>query len=301
VVRYWGNGAEEPFFTQEGATNIEFDDWGEALWVLGEYLRKYDDPALLKAATYRGPLYETARDFIVKPLIANTEKYGRGLIVDADTSIWEEHQKDKKHFAFSTAMAIVGLQEFAQVAKLAGDQAARKQALDTQALLQKGFAAAFIRGGKLHGTLEQETKNDIDGALLPIINFGIVRDPELIRDTVDRMKLLKVRSGGYRRVRSNYTDPKIFEYWYEREEFLFVDLSLAELYRRIGRKADADATLKRIVDKAAADHDIIPEMYVALPCKLFPGKIGDPTGAMPMVGYGAGAYLLHLLERETTD
>jgi GH15 family glucan-1,4-alpha-glucosidase len=301
VVRYWGNGAEEPFFTQEGVTNIEFDDWGEALWVLGEYLRKYNDPALLKAATYRGPLYETARDFIVKPLIANTEKYGRGLIVDADTSIWEEHQKDKKHFAFSTAMAIVGLQEFAQVAKLAGDQAARKQALDTQALLQKGFAAAFIRGGKLHGTLEQETKNDIDGALLPIINFGIVRDPELIRDTVDRMKLLKVHSGGYRRVRSNYTDPKIFEYWYEREEFLFVDLSLAELYRRIGRKADADATLKRIVDKAAADHDIIPEMYVALPCKLFPGKIGDPTGAMPMVGYGAGAYLLHLLERETTD
>jgi GH15 family glucan-1,4-alpha-glucosidase len=112
------------------------------------------------------------------------------------------------------------------------------------------------------------------------------------------MKLLKVRSGGYRRVRSNYTDPKIFEYWYEREEFLFVDLSLAELYRRIGRTATADAMLKRIVDKVAADHDIIPEMYVALPCKLFPGKIGDPTGALPMVGYGAGAYVLHLIERE---
>ncbi len=112
------------------------------------------------------------------------------------------------------------------------------------------------------------------------------------------MKLLKVRSGGYRRVRSTYTDPKIFEYWYERQEFLFVDLHLAELYRRLGRQAEADSMLSRIVDKAAADHDIIPEMYVALPCKLFPGKIGDPTGAIPMVGYGAGAYVLHLLERE---
>jgi len=298
VVRYWGDGAEEPFFTQEGAINIEFDDWGEALWALGEYLRKYDDPALLKAATYRGPLYASARDFIVKPLIANMQKYGDGLIVDADTSIWEEHQPDKKHFAFSTAMAIVGLSEFGQVARLAGDQAARRQALDTQALLQKGFAAAFVRGGKLHGTLEPYKKNDIDGALLPIINFGVVRDPGPIRDTVDRMKLLKVRSGGYRRVRSNYTDPKIFEYWYEREEFLFVDLHLAELYRRMGRKAEADAMLDRIVTKAAADHNIIPEMYVALPCKLFPGKIGDPTGAIPMVGYGAGAYVLHLLVRE---
>ena len=142
VVRYFGDGAEEPFFTQEGSTNIEFDNWGEALWALGEYLRLYDDPALLRAATYRGPLYESARDFIVKPLIANTESYGDGLIVAADTSIWEERQKDKKHFAFSTAMAIVGLREFAAVAHRAGDDAARQRALDDAALARKG-----LRGG----------------------------------------------------------------------------------------------------------------------------------------------------------
>lgn len=298
VVRYFGDGAEEPFFTMEGSTNIEFDDWGEALWVLGEYLKNYNDPALLAAMTYRGKVYDTARDYIAKPLIANTEKYDDGHIVAADTSIWEERQKDKKHFAFSTAMAIVGLQEFADVARRAGDEAARQDALDHVAMLEKGFAAAFIRGGKLHGTLEDGVKNDIDGALIPIINFGIVQDPNVVHDTVDRMSLLKVASGGYRRVRSTYTDPKIFEYWYERQEFVFVDLSLAQLYRRLGRSAEADAMLKRIVDKAAADHDILPEMYVAVPCQLFPGKIGDPTGALPMVGYGAGEYILHLLERE---
>lgn len=298
VVRYFGNGEEEPFFTMEGSTNIEFDDWGEALWALGEYLRLYDDRSILKAATHRGPLYESARDFIVKPLMANTQKYEGGLIVSADTSIWEEHQKDKKHFAFSTAMAIVALREFAQIAQLEGDDAARRDALNDLESLEKGFSAAFIRNGELHGTLEENLKNDIDGALLPIINFGVVRDPKVIRNTLERMSLLKVASGGYRRVRSNYTDPAIFEYWYERQEFLFVDLALAELYRRLGRNGEADAVLRRIVIKAAADHDIIPEMYVALPCKLFPGKIGDPTGALPMVGYGAGAYVLHLLERE---
>ena len=298
VVRYFGDGAEEPFFTQEGSTNIEFDDWGEALWALGEYMDKYHDSALLKAVTYRGPLYESARDFIVKPLMGNTERFGGGLIVDADTSIWEERQKDKKHFAFSTAIAIVGLANFAKLAQLAGDESARTEAIDDVALLQKGFDAAFIRNGKLHGTLEPGIKNDIDGALIPIINFGVVKDPQVIRSTVDRMKLLKVRSGGYRRVRSTYTDPKIFEYWYERQEFLFVDLALAELDRRIGRSAEADAMLDRIVDKASADHNIIPEMYVAVPCRLFPGRIGDPTGAIPMVGYGAGAYVLHLLERQ---
>jgi GH15 family glucan-1,4-alpha-glucosidase len=302
VVRYFGDGSEEPFFTEEGAANIEFDDWGLALWVLGEYERKYDDPDLLKMATYRGPLYESARDYVVKPLLANLEKYGqgpdRGSIVAADTSIWEEHQKDKKHFAFSTAAAIVGLQNFAEVAHRAGDEAARSEILSQVASLQKGFGAAFIRGGKLRGTLEEGVKNDIDGALLAIINFGVVTDPAMVSDTVERMELLKVDSGGYRRVRSTYTEPAIFEYWYERQEFLFVDFSLAEVYWRQGRNAEAAAILQRIVGKAAADHNIIPEMYVALPCQLFPGKVGDPTGALPMVGYGAGEFILHVLERE---
>ena len=298
VVRYFGDGAEEPFFTQEGSTNVEFDDWGEALWVVGEYLKRFDDPDLLREETYRGKLYESARDYIVKPLLANTEAYGPGIIVAPDTSIWEERQKDKKHFAFSTAAAIFGLREFAEMARSAGDEKTWVEVLGEVDELQNGFDAAFIKGGHLHGTLEPGVKNDIDGALIPIINFGVVTDPAVIRDTVERMKLLKVVSGGYRRVRGTYTDPAIYEYWYEQEEFLFVDLSIAELYRRLGRTAEADAMLARIVRKAAADHDIIPEMYVAVPCKLFPGKIGDPTGALPMVGYGAGAFVLHVTERE---
>ena len=298
VVRYFGNGEEEPFFTQEGSTNIEFDDWGLALWALGEYLHKYDDPSLLKEATARGPLYESARDFVAKPLIRNTQPYDLGAIVAADTSIWEERQKDKKHFAWSTALAIVGLREFAEVAHRAGDEATQEAMIEEVARLQRGFNAAFVRGGKLHGTLEEGVKNDIDGALLAVIDFGVMTDDAVVRDAVDRMELLKVVSGGYRRVRSTYTDPAIFEYWYERQEFLFVDFSLAEVDWRLGRDLEAEAILKRIVEKSAADHDIIPEMYVAVPCKLFPGAIGDPTGAIPMVGYGAGEYILHLLKRE---
>ena len=301
VVRYFGNGAEEPFFTSEGSTNIEFDDWGEALWALGEYLRCYDDPDLLKTPTYRGPLYESAHDYVVRPLLKNLEKYDDGLIVAADTSIWEERQKDKKHFAFSTAMAITGLKDFAEVAHRADDEESRTEALKNVALLERGFDAAFIRGGELHGTLEEGVKNDMDGALLPIIHFGVVTDPAVVRNTVKRMELLKVDSGGYRRVRSTYTDPKIFEYWYERQEFVFVDFSLAEVDRLLGHNDEAQAILTRIVNKAAIDHNIIPEMYVSLPCSLFPGRIGDPTGAKPMVGYGVGAYILDILNRETLE
>lgn len=298
VVRYFGDGSEEPFFTMEGATNIEFDDWGEVLWVLGEYQRRYHDATLLGTPTFRGPLYQSARDFIVQPLLRNIESFGPGAIVAADTSIWEEHQPDQKHFAFSTAMAIVGLRAFAGIAREAGEKAASAEALRQADQLQKGFNAAFIRDGQLHGTLEPGIKNDIDGALLAIINFGVVTDAALVRSTVDRMQLLKVASGGYRRVRGTYTDPAIFEYWYEQEEFVFVDFSLAEVDRRLGRDAESAAILKRITDKAAADHNILPEMYVAVPCKLFPGAVGDPTGALPMVGYGAGEYVLQILDRK---
>jgi GH15 family glucan-1,4-alpha-glucosidase len=301
VVRYFGDGSEEPFFTMEGSNNIEFDNWGLVLWVLGEYMRQYNDASLLKTPTYRGNVYQSARDYVMRPLLKNLEKYDQGSIVAADTSIWEERQKDKKHFAFSTAAAIVGLRSFAEVAGNVGDKDTQNEVLSEVDVLEKGFKAAFIRRGMLHGTLEEGVKNDIDGALLPIINFGVVTDPPIVLNTVQRMDLLKVDSGGYRRVRSTYTDPAIFEYWYEKQEFLFVDLSLAEVYRRLGREAEAAAILRRIVDKAAADHDIIPEMYVAVPCSLFPGKVGDPTGALPMVGYGAGAYILHILQREALE
>jgi GH15 family glucan-1,4-alpha-glucosidase len=301
VVRYFGDGSEEPFFTNEGSTNIEFDNWGLVLWILGEYLDRYNDPKLLRLPTYRGALYESARDYVAKPLLANLEPYNDGLIVARDTSIWEERQKDKKHFAFSTAVAIVGLRHFADIAHKAGDERTRAEILNKVALLEKGFNAAFIRGRLLHGTLEEGIKNDIDGALLAVINFGVVTDPAIIRSTVDRMELLKVASGGYRRVRGTYTDPAIYEYWYEKQEFLFVDFSLAEVYRRLGREEEAAAMLKRIVDKSAADHNFVPEMYVAEDCTLFHGAIGDPTGAMPMVGYGAGAYILDILQRHDIE
>jgi hypothetical protein len=301
VVRYFGDGSEEPFFTMEGSTNIEYDNWGLVLWVLGEYVHRFHDPALLRVATYRGTLYESARDYVVKPLLANLEKYDQGLIVAADTSIWEERQKDKKHFAYSTAAAIAGLRSFAETARLAGDESTRNDLLKKVALLEKGFVSAFIRDGKLRGTLEEGIKNDMDGALLSVINFGVVTDAAIVRDTVERMDLLKVASGGYRRVRSTYTDPSIYEYWYERQEFLFVDFNLAEVNWRLGRNAEGDAILRRIVEKAASDHNFIPEMYVAEDCRLFHGAIGDPTGAIPMVGYGAGTYVLEILQRASLE
>ncbi|HMC19158.1 MAG TPA: hypothetical protein VKH16_08015, partial [Gemmatimonadales bacterium] len=295
VVRYFGDGAEEPFFTMEGSTNVELDNWGLVLWVLAEYLERSADESLLSMRTFRGTVYESARDFVVRPLLANLEPYQQGLIVRADTSIWEERERDRKHFAYTTAAAIAGLSGFASIARRQHDAPQAAALSSTLDRLRRGFASAFASGGKLRGTLEPGIKNEIDGALLAIIEMGVVDDPKSIADVVERMPQLKVASGGYRRVRSVLTDPAVFEYWYERQEFVFVDLSLSGVLRRLGRQTEAAALLQRVLTDASAHDDLIPEMYVSEPCPLFPGKVGDPTGAMPMVGYGAGAVILELL------
>jgi GH15 family glucan-1,4-alpha-glucosidase len=298
VVRYFGDGSEEPFFTQEGANNIEFDNWGLVLWVLGEYVETFHDDQLLAERTYRGTIYDSAKQFIVKPLLANLESHHGGSIVAADTSIWEERQKDKKHFAFSTLMAIVGLRRFDALAALHKDRDLHAELARVLPRLDAGFAAAFVRGS-IHGTLEPGIKNDIDGAVLSAINLGVVTDPAVIHKTVDQMARLAVASGGYRRVVSVIEDPKIYEYWYERQEFVFVDLSLAEVYLRMKQPEKAAALVRTVVAKAAKDHDFVPEMYVSVVNPLFKGAIGEPTGAIPMVGYGAGAYISYLIVRQT--
>ena len=294
VVRYFGDGAEEPFFTMEGSTNVELDNWGLVLWVLAEYLERSADESLLSTRTFRGTVYESARDFVVGPLLANLEPYQQGLIVRADTSIWEERERDRKHFAYTTAAAIAGLSGFASIAQRQHDAPQAAALLSTLDRLRRGFASAFASGERLRGTLEPGIKNEIDGALLAIIEMGVIDDPKSIADVVERMPQLKVASGGYRRVRSVLTDPAVFEYWYERQEFVFVDLSLSGVLRRLGRPTEAAALLQRVLADASAHDDLIPEMYVSEPCPLFPGKVGDPTGAMPMVGYGAGAVILEL-------
>jgi hypothetical protein len=298
VVRYFGDGSEEPFFTQEGSTNIEYDNWGLVLWVLGEYVETFHDDQLLAEHTYRGTIYDSAKQFVVRPLLANLEPYRGGSIVAADTSIWEERQKDRKHFAFSTLAAIVGLRRFDALADAHKDRDLHAELGRVLPKLDTGFTAAFVRGS-IHGTAEPGIKNDIDGAVLSAINLGVVTDPAVIHKTVEQMARLAVASGGFRRVQSTIEDPKIYEYWYERQEFVFVDLSLAEVYLRMKQPEKAAALMRTIVGKAANDHYFMPEMYVSVVNPLFKGAIGEPTGAIPMVGYGAGAVISYLIERQT--
>lgn len=290
AVRYFGNGEEEAFFTMEYAENVELDNWGLVLDALSEYVEKFHDSQILSLNTYRGTIYSSTLKYIIEPLIKNLETYQDGLIVSADTSIWEERQEDKKHFNYSSAAAIRGLTGFTSLANRIGDKKTANRIAGVVEKLNVGFSKAFTPNGVLSGTVEGNYKNEIDSQVLEAITWGVVTDPNVIRATIEKMDLLKVASGGYRRVRGDTE--------YEQHEFILSDINMARSYLRLGEFEKAGELIDTITQKSILDHEFIPEMYVARVNDDFKGKIGDPTGAVPLVGYGAGAFVIYLTERE---
>jgi hypothetical protein len=292
LTRYFGDGSEETDFSGAPYQNLEFDGWGLALWATGEYFAEYGDTGWLNTPAAHGTVYETARDYVIKPLVTNLDPVGGngGLIFGVDSSCWEQNGIPRQHYAFSNITAIGGLKAFLPVAEAMGD-------LPTVTLIQKtihqirtGFQAAFVQGDEVRGTMEAWPPNAMDGALLEGINFAVITNPNQIQSTLSRMSLLKTGSGGYRRMLGASE--------YEAHEFLLINFNLARAHIRLGDPATADALVERMQHKAAADNNLIPEMYVSRPSQEYPGPIGAPAGSTPMVGYGAGSYILYLMERQ---
>ncbi len=290
VVRYYGDGSEEADYSGQKTANVEFDDWGLALWAISEYWEKTHDDSLLSEQSYRGKVYDVMRDFIVKPLIGNMDPYKGGLIVGKDSSCWEEHQENKKHFVCSTIAAIRGLQGFLKIAEHMHDEPTVKLVTEKLKLLDEGFKAAYIKDGAVWGTVEECPKSEIDGAVLETFNWDIVKDPAVIDKTLSKMERLKTASGGYRR----NTGPST----YEAHQFLLIDFNYARLLFKLGKTAEAARMLATLVDKSCQDNGLIAEMYVSQKDKDYVGEIGDPAGAIPMVGFGAGDYVLTLSDRD---
>lgn len=290
LVRYYGDGAErDEFWGGASDPNVEFDDWGLALTTLAQYVKAFDDWDLLRERGARGPMFEVAREFIVKPLLGNTDQLAPGAeIIANDTSIWEADPGSEQHFSYSTALAIRGLKDYMWLASKLGEPIAEIAARVTR--LERGFRQAFVFDGVVHGTMEDNPVYNIDSAALETINFSVLTEPGDIRKTLASMEFLRMPSGGYRRI----TSPR----QYDSQEFVFSDFNWARALHRSGRLAESDALIGSIVQRALADHGYIPEMYVSQINDEFPGELGASAGARPMVGYGAGMWAIFLAERE---
>lgn len=277
VVRYFGNGTEESDSNADGP-NIEFDGFGLFLWALSEYEKATNDTATLNAWW---PAISTK---IADVLVHLQEPSG---LIAADSSIWEVHWNGKqKHFAYTTITAANGLCLASKLAASAGDSA---KAAAYLAAGQKARDAILSELRAPDDTIGQSTESLasktswLDAAAIEAVNFGLV-DPSrhTAAATVSSMKRGLVPPSGQGFMRNDDGA------YYDSQEWVFVDF-------RAGHALDAmsDALAPSLflwnVNQAADNFDELSELHDA--------TTADYAGASPMVGFGAGAYLISLADR----
>jgi hypothetical protein len=289
TVRYYGDGQEEADYSGQPTRNIEIDGWGLFMWAARNYVDSTGDIGWLSEQTKKGDtVYDAIKNGVAEPLASNLEQNG---MVIADASIWEVHWGNRQHFAYTTAAAARGFCDMATLARRAGrtaDIARYKQlAQNAQAALKTNFIDSQ---NVLAGSLERLATgaNYHDGSTVEAMTWSLLDPGDTVASsTLNAMQYLKTPAGGYKRVEGS-TDQ------YDTDEWILIDLRASSAFRRAGNAPQADQLLSWVTGQASVNYDLVPELYNT---ESASGQIGAYSGSIPMVGYGAGAYLLTQLDR----
>ncbi|MEJ7597527.1 MAG: glycoside hydrolase family 15 protein [Kofleriaceae bacterium] len=289
TVRYFGDGEEEADFSGAPTRNIEIDGWGLYMWGARAYVDASGDVAWLAQATRKGDtVYDAIREGVAEPLAANMEQAGMAI---ADASIWEVHWGNREHFLYTTAASARGFCDMASLARRAGrmDDIERYRGLHDKAVAaMKSF---FIDSNKvLAGSLERLARgsNYRDGAAIETLTWSLIpADGSIGKATLDAMSFLQTPAGGYKRLEGSQDQ-------YDTDEWILIDLRASSAFRRAGDGAKADQLLEWVTGQGSVNYNLLPELYNT---RSASGQIGAYAGSIPMVGYGAGAYQMTLLDR----
>lgn len=289
TVRYYGDGQEEADYSGSPTRNIEIDGWGLVLWAARVYVDYSADIAWLNSVTKKGDtVYDALKSGIAEPIIANLESSG---IAIADASIWEVHWGNRQHFLYTTATAARGLCDMATLARRAGKTADVERYRNMAEKITTAMKQNFVDSNKvLAGSLERLATgaNYRDGATVEAITWSLIPANDTIANaTLGAMSYLQTPAGGYKRVEGSNDQ-------YDTDEWILIDLRASAAFRRAGNGPKADQLLGWVTAQASANYDLLPELYNT---RTSSGQIGAYSGSIPMVGYGAGAYLLTMLDR----
>lgn len=290
LTRYYGDGREECDYSNQPSPNIETDGWGLFLWAARQYVESSGDLNWLNEPTRDGSVYEAMKKGVAEAIESQLEP-APNRIMKPDSSIWEVHQHNARHFAYTTLTAARGLCDFAAVAKKSNhpEDHAKFAALAEE--VRRSFLKSFATPeGHLVAALERSPETDLDGAVTEAFGFDLFYDlrSPLALKTLAHLEKLKLPTGGFKRIGDSIAP-------YEINEWAFIDYRMAGAYFRMGKRAQAQELIDRTVKRASLNFYLFPEMYNAIPKDA---PIGYYLGSNPMVGYGPGVYFLSLLERE---
>ncbi len=296
LTRYHGFGVEETDFNDFGP-NLEFDGFGLFLWALRQYELATGDRTLADEA------WGKVTTLVADPLVALVDP-ATGLI-RKDSSIWESHWNGRERsWTYTTLTAVRGLCDVAALADARGKaQEAAKYRTAAEAL-RKAMAEKLTDGtGALASNLEELSAGSghYDAAVADAIAMGLF-DPagKIAAATLDAFDAkLRVEKGpGWSRNddRTDHAGAEDLSPWggeYDSAEWVITDLRGAVAARLAGRSARADDILDWVTRQSHANFLAVAETYEE--------KTGRYKFNAPMVGFGAGAYVLALAQRATGD
>jgi len=278
VVRYYGDGSEWSDSNANGP-NIEFDGFGLFLWELDQYVQASGDTASL--AQWWPAVKSRVADVLV------TLQQPDGLIA-ADSSIWEAHwDGQQRHFAYTTITAANGLCSASRLAQAAGDSG------DVATYLAAGQRSRDALLPNLRapdGSLVQSTEalaagaGWLDAAVIEALDMGLI-DPtrHTATATLGDIESGLVPASGRGFMRSDAGDA------YSSNEWVFVDLRAARALELHGDATYSQGLFGWNVGQASDNFGELSELHDPVTANY--------AGQSPMVGFGAGAYLLALFDR----
>ena len=273
VCRMYGDGTE---WSDDDGTgpNIELDNFGLTLWAMAEAIDAGADPAV----TDMIGLWADVANPLVNAIADNS-------LIQADSSIWERHWNgNQKQFTYTSAMAAAGLRDIHSHHTSADEQdrylAASEDIIDgiCEVLMDSELG--------LLGNADEESTQAADLAAVEAFNMGLLSAQTADADnTIANWEatLMAPHGNGFKR----NDDGDL----YDNAEWLVMDLRMAELYRRNCQVDKASALEDWVTQQAYLNNFQIPE--------LMDPETGVYAGPTPMLGFGAGAYVLEILNRES--
>ncbi len=269
VCRYFGIGKEESDFNDQGP-NIELDGFGLYLIAICDYVQHSGDTLFFKE-NYR-KLAEEIGDVIIHCIDTNN-------VIRIDSGPWERHLPGKQ-FAYTTIACAAGLRDFAALSSRLHLEDAEKYKHAYERLLG-GIRKNLIVNNKLIkgniAALDPNVYDYFDGGTFEAFTFGLLSDKGFFRSQLNEYShALRVKGGEHGFSRINKGD------WYEIAEWLLLDLRVAYTMKKFGDSNGAHKLINWVTKQASLNFNLIPE--------LFNERTSFYDGAIPMVGFGAGAY-----------
>lgn len=268
VTRYFGIGKEESDFNAQGP-NIELDGFGFFLYTFSDYINRSGDKKFFKEN------YKLVSEKVADALIHCIDKND---LIRIDSGPWERHLPGKQ-YAYTSITAAAGLKDYAELLKKMGLKS--EKYYEASKRITKGIKNNLMVEGKfLKGNAEGIDNSEYefyDTGIIEAFSLGVLRDKKFFNSNMKEYdKAIRIASDrGFSRV--NGVDS------YDVNEWIMIDLRTASSYLKFGEKEKAKSLIDWITAQANYNFNLLPELY----------DLNKATyeGAVPMVGFGAGAYL----------